>query len=213
MALKYSLRIKDIKWDDFKTYFDTYFFGLFKSILPKKKIKNLDDLKSYVQKQSAWVSQVTLYGYLKTRMGTRYVLMFNDEKFLASIKLAKWNIYSIALQDLTLFTLSYLKVFYNSQETTKAKEIYEEILNNEIINGMPEDIVSKGKNLFEERLTKIDWNKYYESWPFNESALALYEWAPIAENLKTLDRKIVLNSMILKWENVQKEFYQLVKKI
>ena len=213
MALKYSLRIKDIKWDDFKTYFDTYFFGLLKSILPKKKIKNLYDLKSYVQKQSAWVSQVTLYGYLKTRMGTRYVLMFNDEKFLASINLAKWNIYSIALQDLTLFTLSYLKVFYNSHETTKAKEIYEEILNNEIINGMPEDIVSKGKNIFEERLTKIDWNKYYESWPFNESALALYEWAPIAENLKTLDRKIVLNSMILKWENVQKEFYQLVKKI
>ena len=87
-------------------------------------------------------------------MGTRYVLMFNDEKFLASINLAKWNIYSIALQDLTLFTLSYLKVFYNSHETTKAKEIYEEILNNEIINGMPEDIVSKGKNLFEERLKK-----------------------------------------------------------
>ena len=189
------------------------FLGSLNLFCLKKKIKNLDDLKSYVQKQSAWVSQVTLYGYLKTRMGTRYVLMFNDEKFLASINLAKWNIYSIALQDLTLFTLSYLKVFYNSHETTKAKEIYEEILNNEIINGMPEDIVSKGKNLFEERLTKIDWNKYYESWPFNESALALYEWAPIAENLKILDRKIVLNSMILKWENVQKEFYQLVKKI
>ena len=211
MALKYSLKIKDIKWDDLKAYFDTYFFGLFKSILPKKKIKNLDDLRPYIQKQSAWVSQVTLYGYLKTRMGTRYVLMFNDEKFLASINLAKWNIYSIALQDLTLFTLSYLKVFYNSQETIRAKEIYEEILNNEITNGMPEDIVLKGKNIFEERLNKIDWNKYYESWPFNESALALYEWAPIAENLKILDRKIVLNSMILKWENVQKEFYQLVK--
>ena len=189
------------------------FLGSLNPFCLKKKIKNLDDLKSYVQKQSAWVSQVTLYGYLKTRMGTRYVLMFNDEKFLASINLAKWNIYSIALQDLTLFTLSYLKVFYNSHETTKAKKIYEEILNNEIINGMPEDIVSKGKNLFEERLKKVDWDKYYESWPFNESALALYEWAPIAENLKTLDRKIVLNSMILKWENVQKEFYQLVKKI
>ena len=46
---------------------------------------------------------------------------------------------------------------------------------------------------------------------FNESALTLYEWAPVAEELKSLDRKIVLNSMILKWENVQKEFYQLVK--
>ena len=179
----------------------------------KKKIKNLDDLKSFIQKHSAWVSQVTLYGYLKTRMGTRYVLMFNDEKFLASINLAKWNIYSIALQDLTFFTLSYLKVFHNSYETTKAKEIYEEILNNEVTNGMPEDIILKGKNLFEDRLKKIDWNKYYVTWPFNESALALYEWAHIADNLKTLDRKVVLNSMILKWENVQKEFYQLVKKI
>jgi len=213
MSLKYSLKIKDIKWDDFKIYFNTYFLGLFKSILPKKKIKDLNDLKSYIQKQSAWVSQVTLYGYLKTRIGTRYVLMFNDEKFLASINTAKWNIYSVALQDLTLFTLSYLKVFYDSQETTKAKQIYEEILNNEITNGMPEDIVLKGNNLFEDRLKKIDWDKYYKSWPFNESALALYEWAPIADNLKTLDRKIVLNSMILKWENVQKEFYQLVKKI
>ena len=212
MALKYSLKIKDIKWDDLKAYFDTYFFGLFKSILPKKKIKNLDDLRPYIQKQSAWVSQVTLYGYLKTRMGTRYVLMFNDEKFLASINLAKWNIYSTALQDLTLFTLSYLKVFHNSHETIRAKEIYEEILNNEINNnGMPEDIVLKGKNLFEERLNKIDWNKYYESWPFNESALALYEWAPIAENLKILDRKIVLNSVILKWDIVKKEFLERIK--
>jgi len=92
--------------------------------------------------------------------------MFNDEKFLASINTAKWNIYSVALQDLTFFTLSYLKVFYDSQETTKAKQIYEEILNNEITNGMPEDIVLKGKNLFEDRLKKIDWDKYYKSWPF-----------------------------------------------
>jgi len=34
----------------------------------------------------------------------------------------------------------------------------------------------------------------------------LYEWAPIAEELKTLDRKIVLNSMILKWDNIKEEF-------
>ena len=53
--------------------------------------------------------------------------------------------------------------------------------------------------------------KYYNSWPFNESALALYEWAPVAEELKTLDRKIVLNSMILKWENIQNEFIKLIR--
>ena len=205
--LKYKLKLKDVKLEDFRVYL----FALFKGILPKKKIRNNEDLKSFIQKKSAWVSQVTLYNYLKTRMGTKWVLHFDDEKFLASINTAKWNIYSIALQDLTFYSLSYLKVFHNYEETESAKSIYEEILKIESNNGMPEDIILKGKNFFLERLNKIDWNSYYKSWPFNESALALYEWAPIAEELKVLDRKIVLNSMILKWDNIKDEFAKLIK--
>jgi hypothetical protein len=204
--LKYKLKFKDVKLEDFKVYL----FALFKSILPKKKIKNIEDLKLFIQKKSAWVSQVTLYNYLKTRMGTKWVLHFDDEKFLSSINKAKWNIYSVALQDLTFYSLSYLNVFYNYQETSKAKEIYEEILNKELENGMPEEVISSAKEKFGERLQKIDWKIYYKSWPFNESALTLYEWAPIAEELKTLDRKIVLNSMILKWDNIKEEFKKLI---
>jgi len=207
MVLKYKFKLKDVKLEDFKIYV----LALFKAIIPKKKIKDITDLTGFIKKKSAWVSQVTLYGYLKTRMGTRYVLMFDDEIFLSSINKAKWNIYAISLQDLTFYTLSYLNVFYNYQETYRAKDIYEEILNEESKNGMPEDVILKGKEKFEERIEKINWQTYYKSWPFNESALALYEWSPVAEELKTLDRKIVLNSMILKWDNVQKEFKELVK--
>tara|TARA_X000000368_G_scaffold359711_1_gene303172 strand:- start:996 stop:1622 length:627 start_codon:yes stop_codon:yes gene_type:complete len=207
MNLKYKLRLKDIKIEDFKIYL----FSLFKAFIPKKKIKNIQDLEEFVQKKSAWVSQVTLYNYLKTRMGTRYVLHFNDEKFLASINTAKWNIYSIALQDLTLYSLSYLNTFYNYEETIKAKEIYENILDNEFNNKMPKEIILKGKELFNKRLQTIDWKVYHQSLPFNQSALALYEWAPIADELKTLDRKIVLNSMILKWDNIKDEFKKLIK--
>ena len=205
--LKYKLKFKDIKLEDFRVYL----FALFKGILPKKKIKNIEDLKLFIQRKSAWISQVTLYNYLKTRMGTKWVLHFDDEIFLASINKAKWNIYSIALQDLTFYSLSYLSVFYNYQETNKASEIYQEILNKESTNGMPEEIILKAKEKFEKRLNKIDWNTYYKSWPFNESALTLYEWAPVAEELKTLDRKIVLNSMILKWDNIKDEFAKLIK--
>ena len=205
--LKYKLKIKDIKLEDFRVYL----FALFKGVLPKKKIKNMEDLTLFIQTKSAWVSQVTLYSYLKTRMGTKYVLHFDNEELMSSINKAKWNIYSIALQDLTFYTLSYLNVYYNYNETSKASEIYEEIINNEITNGMPEEVALKGKEKFKERLQKINWKEYYKSWPFNESALALYEWAPIAEELKTLDRKIVLNSMILKWENIQEEFIKLIK--
>ena len=202
MALKYKFNWKDLKLEDFKIYL----LALFKSVLPKKRIKNIDDLAEFIQKKSAWVAQVTLFGYLKTRMGTKWVLHFDDEKFLASINLAKWNIYSIALQDLTFYSLSYLKVFSDFQDTNKASEIYDAIIANEIKNGMPSDVVANARETFSERLKKIDWSTYYKSWPFNESALALYKWAPVAEELKTLDRKIVLNSMILKWENIEKEF-------
>tara|TARA_B110000037_G_scaffold196339_1_gene233469 strand:- start:47 stop:670 length:624 start_codon:yes stop_codon:yes gene_type:complete len=206
-VLKYKLKLKDVKVEDFRVYL----FALFKGILPKKKIKDIEGLKSFVQKKSAWVSQVTLYNYLKTRMGTKWVLHFDDEKFLASINLAKWNIYSISLQDLTFYTLSYLNVFHNYKKTDNAKDIYEQILNKEFENGMPEEVIFRAKEKFTERLEKIDWNTYYKSWPFNESALTLYEWAPIAEELKILDRKIVLNSMILKWDNIRDEFAKLIK--
>ena len=205
--LKYKLKIKDIKLEDIRVYL----FALFKGILPKKKIKNIEDLTLFVQKQSAWVSQVTLYNYLKTRMGTKWVLHFDDEIFLASINKAKWNIYAIALQDLTFYSLSYLNVFRNYQDMDKASEIYDEILTKETENGMPKEIILQAKEKFTERLQKMDWNTYYKSWPFNESALTLYKWAPVAEELKTLDRKIVLNSMILKWENIEKEFKELIK--
>ena len=205
--LKYKLKIKDIKLEDIRVYL----FALFKGILPKKKIKNIEDLTLFIQTQSAWVSQVTLYNYLKTRMGTKWVLHFDDEIFLASINKAKWNIYSISLQDLTFYSLSYLSVFCSYQDMNKANEIYDEILTKETKNGMPEEIILQAKEKFTERLQKIDWNTYYKSWPFNESALTLYKWAPVAEELKILDRKIVLNSMILKWDNIKEEFTKLIK--
>ena len=75
---------------------------------------------------------------------------------------------------------------------------------------MPEEVGLKGNEKFKERLQKINWKEYYKAWPFNESALALYEWAPIADELKAIDRKIVLNYMILKWDNIKEEFEKLI---
>ena len=204
---KYKLTWKDLSWNDFKIYF----FALFKAFIPKKKIKNLDELESFIQSKSAWVTQVTLYGYLKTRMGTRYVLHFENDTFMRSVNLAKWNIYSVYLQDLTLFIFSFLKVNYNFQEIDKAKEIFLKILDDEISNKMPLEIIEEAKKSFEERLKNINWDNYYTDLPFNQSALSLYKWAPIAEELKTLDRKIVLNSVILKWDVVKKELKERVK--
>ena len=204
---KYKLTWKDLSWNDFKIYL----FALFKAFIPKKNLSSLDDLEDFIQSKSAWVTQVTLYGYLKTRMGTRYVLHFENDVFMRSVNLAKWNIYAVALQDLTLFTFSYLKSNFNYQDINNAKEIFLKILDDETTNKMPLDIIEEAKKNFDERLQNINWDIYFKDLPFNPSALSLYKWAPIAEELKTLDRKIVLNSVILKWDIVKKEFEERIK--
>ena len=204
---KYKLTWKDLKLDDFKTYL----FAMFKAFIPKKKIKNLDELEQFIQTKSAWATQVTLYNYLKTRMGTRYVLHFDNDEFMKSVNQAKWNIYAVALQDLNFFAFSYLKVNFNFQDIDKVKEIFLNILDDETNNGMPLEIIKEAKKVFEERFQKINWDTYYNDLPFNHSALSLYEWAPIAEELKTLDRKIVLNSVILKWDIIKKEFKERIQ--
>ena len=204
---KKKLSWKDLSLSDFKVYF----FSLFKAFIPKKKIKTLDELEEFIQTKSAWVSQVTLYSYLKTRMGTRYVLHFDNDEFMKSVNQAKWNIYAVALQDLNFFAFSYLKVNFNFQDIDKVKEIFLNILDDETNNGMPLEIIKEAKKIFDERFQKINWDTYYNDLPFNHSALSLYEWAPIAEELKTLDRKIVLNSVILKWDIIKKEFKERIQ--
>ena len=144
-------------------------------------------------------------------MGTRYVLHFENDEFMKSVNLAKWNIYAISLQDLTFFSFSYLKTNFNYQGLENAKEVFSKILDSEIANKMPLDIIEEARNNFDERLQNINWDTYCNDLPFNPSALSLYKWAPIADELKTLDRKIVLNSVILKWDIIKKEFIERVK--
>ena len=207
MSIKYKLKIKDLKF----AYLKEYFSPLFNYFKKTKNIENYSDLKEFIKKKSAWVSQVTLYGYLKTRMGAKYVLMFEDEIFLGSINKAKWNIYVVALQDLTFYTISFLKNERNLHDVEKSKEIYFQILDDELKNEIPKDVYEKAKKEFLQRYEKLNWIEHFKSLPFNSSAISLYEWSPIAEDLKILDKKIVLNSVILKWDIIKKEFRERIK--
>ena len=104
-----------------------------------------------------------------------------------------------------------LKVNFNYQDSNQAQEIFNKILDDEISNKMPLDIIEDTKKSFNERFQNLNWENYHKDLPFNPSSLSLYKWAPIAEELKTLDRKIVLNSMILKWDIIKQEFEKLIE--
>ena len=188
-----------------------YLFPVEKVTSYFKSIKTKNDLQKFIQQRSAHVTQNTLYGYLKTRMGHKFTLMVQDEIFSKSINMAKWNIYTVALADCTFYTFSYLISEKNLKEND-CKEIYLNIIEKEKANGLSDEIYLKAKQEFLNRNEKIDFQKYYLDNPFKESCMALYNWAPIADELKILDKEIVLNSIKNKWNTVINEFYSMSSK-
>ena len=189
-----------------------YFFPVKKITSKFKTISSKKDLQNFVQERSAHVTQTTLYGYLKTRIGTRYVLMLEDEKFAESINIAKWNIYVVAISDLTFYVFSFLTDQKNLKQND-AQEIFDNIIKEEINNGLKEKIYKNAKENFIKKFQTINWQKYYKDNPFKDSGLALYEWSPIADELKILDKEIVLNSIKLKWNLVENDFKELTKNL
>jgi hypothetical protein len=175
-------------------------------------IKTKEDLQSFIQERAAHVTQTTLYGYLKTRIGTRYQLMLDDDKYSESVNIAKWNIYVAALSDLTLYVFSYL-INQKKLKQNDAEEVLINIMNKELKNGLDEKLYDKAKKEFILRLQTTDWNNFYLETPFKNSGFALYDWSPIADDLKVLDKEIVLNSIMLKWNLVENDFKDLTKNL
>ena len=189
-----------------------YLFPIEKVTSYFKSIKSKEDLQKFIQQRSAHVTQNTLYGYLKTRMGHKFTIMVDDEVFSKSIDLAKWNIYMVALADCTFYVFSNLMTEKNLKKND-SQEIYLNIINKEKENGLSNEIFEKAKESFLKRHEDVNFSKYYLEDPFKESCFALYNWSPIADELKILDKKIVLNSISLKWNLVVDEFKNLTKNL
>ena len=210
-------KLKDIDLkvvlEETKHFFQIFVLNPFIYLLKgEKRIANIDILQDYIQRKSAFITQETLFGYLKTRIGTNYVKMYDNDDFVASINIAKWNIYLIAIQDMLFFTFSYLYAKNRYQNTEDAKILFQKILDKELQekdHPLPSDIYQKRLKQFEERIQNISWMTYYKEDPFKTSSESLHYWAPVADELKNLDKTIVINSMQLKWQNIVKEFIKI----
>ena len=88
------------------------FKGLLKFFLPltnilgrQNRIDEIESLRSFVLSRSSYMAQVSLYGYLKARSGTRYVSLIKDPLFASSMKTARNRIFFVCLMDLTLHVI------------------------------------------------------------------------------------------------------------
>ena len=93
-----------------------YLFPVEKVTSYFKSINSKEDLQKFIQQRSAHITQNTLYGYLKTRMGHKFTIMVDDDVYSKSINIAKWNIYMASLADLTFYASSYLMNEKNLKE-------------------------------------------------------------------------------------------------
>ena len=163
----------------------------------------------FVAGHAAFVAQKTLYGYLKTRMGTRYPSMFEDDVFTRSVDIAKMNVYAACLSDLSIFAVAH--ALADGSDDARRRELARhcvvEALAENAAGAPPEFAAGAAIESFFRRLDGIDWADGALSRDnFTESPKALYRWAPIAPELKEQDADIVQNSISFAWSEVRQSY-------
>ena len=179
----------------------------------QNRIDEIESLRSVVSSRSSYIAQVSLYGYLKARAGTRYVSLIKDPLFASSMKTARDRIFFACLMDLTLHVLKTIRTrkklnFQNLdpfarrffiQTLAKApEEVFESLEREKVILE------------FEKHLIKHNWSDTdYSHESFCGSRASLLKWAPVVEEFKIQDEEIVSNSIHFKWLRVCQEFEKL----
>ena len=175
----------------------------------KSAIESIDNLAEFIQTRSAYVAQTSLYGYLKTRMGTRYRQVFEDDRFLPSINKAKWRTYGACLSDLTIFAAA-LTGFENRLEKTDisdlARKCFEAAVQQTFNDAEAEEVRAEIVESFEARVNRTHWpNAAIGENAFTSSPKVLLSSAPIADELKEQDFEIVTNSIRFRWRDVREQ--------
>lgn len=173
-------------------------------------VSSPEELRRFVQQRAKYMAQTTLYGYLKTRAGTRYTSLFEDEVFVESINIAKWEIYFACVSDLVVYSVA--RLGHTAQAAPDemaaiAEHLVVTLFREE--DEAPNEFAprfAKAEDAFLIRAKALDWTGVDDrEKAFGQSPQALIEWAPIAPQLKEFDTEIVINSMRFKWKHVRDE--------
>lgn len=178
--------------------------GLFRR---REKISDRAALCRFIDGSSAYVAQTTLYGYIKTRAGFQYFRLFDDAVFVASVNIAKWNIYAACVGDLAAFCAAHLRR-HGGEEAALADFISACVTDIFASHGTPADASADYPPLAQKaRLRAADFAATTDDeTAFLQSPRALLHWAPIADKHKKYDAEVVKNSMIFKWKEVRADF-------
>lgn len=180
----------------------------------QEPISDPEALAHHLSSRASHVAQASLYGYLRTRAGTRFPVMFENEDIVKSINIAKWHIWLACLSDLCVFTGQCL-LHSDSIDEDRVRELIPAALRRALDEaGVPEEAGPDFADAREQVLQRIDtcdWHKPRDDDTiFSRSPDALYYWAPIADELKERDEAIVRNSIRFRWIEVRRRTRKLL---
>jgi len=175
----------------------------------KSPIQDVDSLVQFIQTRSAYVAQTSLYGYLKTRMGTRFRQIFEDDKFLPSINKSKWQTYGACLSDLTVFAAAITGAgnrLGENEISDLARKCFEAAVRQTFDDAEAGEVRAEIVERFEARIKQTHWpNAAVGEYAFTSSPEVLLDSAPIADELKEQDVEIVTNSIRFRWRDVREQ--------
>lgn len=184
-------------------------FKLFRFWAALPKIESADQLVDFIHTRSVYVAQRSLYGYLKTRMGTRYREFFEHDVFAQAIRTSSVKVAVGCISDLTIFAVAklvetgalpadeaqHLASFCHAQSCARA------FLGPDR-GQVPEDADSA----FHIRAANTQWTTAAQGEnAFARSPQDLVRYAPVIDEYKDLDQEIVMNSIRFLWNEVRDE--------
>ena len=172
-------------------------------------VTDVESLGRFLTTRASFVAQTSLYGYVRTRAGLRYPELFDDDGFVGSINIAKWQIWLACLSDVSVYAGGLL-----AREVPAAADEIGPLITGVVSGilaetGVPADagpeFEASGRAVLE-RLAGCDWCAVTDDeGAFSESPPALVRWAPIVDELKQHDEPIVLNSVRFRWQEVRRD--------
>jgi hypothetical protein len=171
-------------------------------------ISDQDALAEFLASRASHVAQTSLYGYLRTRAGTRFPEMFESPAILESINIAKWHIWLACVSDLCLFTG---QCMYQSGklDAHAIQQLMPAALQQLLEQtGTPEEAgpaFAAAREKIIQRINHCDWTlQRDDETVFSQSPEALFYWSPIADELKQRDETIVKNSIRFRWIEIRR---------
>ncbi len=176
-------------------------------------VSDIESLSGFISSRASHVAQTSLYGYLRTRAGTRFPELFENPDILKSINLAKWQVWVACVSDLSIFIgqLARQADVDPSDIVALLSDTLDQIFENA---GRPDEAGDDFESTIDktrQRIRNFTYsNTMIDDDIFSQSPEALYYWSPIAEELKECDGNIVRNSVRFRWIEVRRSCRKLL---